>query len=193
MGKFDEYNINLKALETDSTEFKFQLGNLFFANIDAPEVQKGNLNVTVQVKRIAQTFELKFHCEGNVIVICDRCLDEMEQPIMTDDKLKVKFGEKYADGGDDIVIVPEEEGAINVAWFIYEFIALSIPMRHVHPAGKCNKSMTEHLKKHMVDSADDENFDSGEAENTNDTKENEEDKSIDPRWNDLKDLIDNNN
>jgi hypothetical protein len=33
MGKFDEYNINLKALETDSTEFKFQLGNLFLRTL----------------------------------------------------------------------------------------------------------------------------------------------------------------
>lgn len=38
-----------------------------------------------------------------------------------------------------MVIVPEEDGYINVAWFMYEFIALSIPMKHVHAPGNVIK------------------------------------------------------
>ncbi len=189
MGKFDEYNIDLKGLQADTTEFKFQLDNLFFTHIDAPEVQKGNIQATLIVAKKSHVFELSFHCEGYVIVQCDRCLDEMEQPVESNDKLKVKFGEKYADEGDDTVIVPVSEGAINVAWYLYEFIALAIPMKHVHPVGKCNKDMTSQLHKHLVTEVGSEEDNEGEEssdENSNDGQ------PTDPRWNDLKQLIDNN-
>lgn len=189
MGKFDAYNIDLKSLQADTAEYKFQLDNLFFANIDAPEVQKGNLQAVLKVVKKPQAYELSFHCEGYVIVQCDRCLDEMELPVTTDDKLKVKFGEEYADEGDDIVVVPESEGAINVSWFLYEFIALAIPMKHVHPVGKCNKEMSGQLKKHLVS---DGMSDEGNSEVEEDIAEEAGESPVDPRWNDLKQLIDNN-
>ncbi len=193
MGKFDEYNIDLKGLQADTSEFEFQLDSLFFTHIDAPEIQKGNIQAKLKVARKSQSFELTFHCEGYVIVQCDRCLDEMEQPITADDKLKVKFGEKYADEGDDIVIVPESEGAINVAWFLYEFIALAVPMKHVHPVGKCNKSMTGQLKKHLVTSDDDmSDEETGALEDEGGVEEESSEQPIDPRWEGLKKMIDNN-
>ncbi len=119
-------------------------------------------------------------------LMCDRCLDDMEQPVESTDRLKLKLGEEYAEI-DDLVIVPEEEGYINVAWFIYEFIALSIPMKHVHAPGKCNKDMVSKLSKHLRVSGDEEEDDfegSDELE--------EQPQPIDPRWNELKKILDNN-
>ena len=72
----------------------------------------------------------------------------MEIPVDIDDELKVKMGATFSDE-NDIVVVPEEDGYINVAWFIYEFIALSLPMKHVHAPGKCNKAMMGALSKHL--------------------------------------------
>lgn len=100
-------------------------------DIDGNEVQKGHVHVQLTVKKSLMAFELNFQIAGTVIIPCDRCLDDMELPIETQDKLIVKFGKEYAEESDEIVIVPEEEGTINVAWFIYEFIALAIPIKHV--------------------------------------------------------------
>ena len=170
---------------TDVCEYEYQLDNQFFADLDAPEVQKGLVNVSLKVRKTSGIYELCFHSEGKVIVTCDRCLDEMEQLIETDDKLKVKLGADFSEI-DDIVIVPEEEGYINVAWFIYEFIALSIPMKHVHAPGKCNKDMVSKLSKHLRVSGDDEE----EFEGMEDTVD--ESREIDPRWNELRKILDNN-
>ena len=173
-------------MQTDTAEYEYQLDNQFFADLDAPEVQKGLVNVSLKVRKTSGIYELCFHSEGKVIVTCDRCLDEMEQLIETDDKLKVKLGADFSEI-DDIVIVPEEDGYINVAWFIYEFIALSIPMKHVHAPGKCNKEMVDKLSKHLrtVNDEEDDDFeDMEEAE--------EEPREIDPRWNELKKILDNN-
>ena len=170
---------------TDTAEYQYQLDNDFFLDLDAPEVQKGQVNVTLKVRKTSGIYQLDFHTEGKVIVICDRCLDEMEQPIETEDRLKVKLGSEYSEV-DDMVVVPEEEGYINVAWFIYEFIALSIPMKHVHAPGKCNKDMESKLSKHLRVSADEED----EFENSDESEETSH--SIDPRWNELKKILDNN-
>ena len=171
---------------TDTAEYQYQLDNLFFAELDAPEVQKGKVNVTLKVRKTSAIYQLDFHTEGHVIVNCDRCLDEMEQPVETDDRMKVKLGAEFSEI-DDIVVVPEEDGYINVAWFIYEFIALSIPMKHVHAPGKCNKGMVSKLSKllRVVKEEEDDSFeDMVDAE--------EETREIDPRWNELKKILDNN-
>ena len=171
---------------TDAAEYKYQLDNQFFLDLDAPEVQKGQVNVTLKVRKTSGVYQLNFHTEGKVVVICDRCLDEMDQPIETEDQLKVKLGAEYSEM-EDIVVIPEEEGYINVAWFIYEFIALSIPMKHVHAPGKCNKDMVSKLSKHLRVSGDEEEDDfegSDESE--------EQPQPIDPRWNELKKILGNN-
>ena len=178
MGKFDKYKIDLKGMQTDSAKYEFVLDNLYFAHIDGPEVQKGKVNVTLTVKRTSRAFELSFQTDGIVWVPCDRCLDEMELQITSSDKLMVKFGHEYAE--------------INVAWFMYEFVALSIPMKHVHAPGKCNKAVTSKLSKHLKTDANedsDEVFDTG-GDDIVVAEEMEE--QIDPRWNELKKILDNN-
>ena len=171
---------------TDTAEYQYRLDDAFFLDLDAPEVQKGQVNVTLKVRKTSGVYQLDFHTEGEVVVICDRCLDEMEQPIETTDRLKVKLGAEYSEE-DDMVIVPEEEGYINVAWFIYEFIALSIPMKHVHAPGKCNKDMVSKLSKHLRVSGDEEDDDDFLEEDSSN-----EPQTIDPRWNELKKILDNN-
>ena len=77
MGKFDKYKIDLKGMQADSCKYEFVLDNLFFANIDGPEVQKGKVNVVLVVKKTSRAFELNFQTDGMVWVPCDRCLDDM--------------------------------------------------------------------------------------------------------------------
>ncbi|MBP6066076.1 DUF177 domain-containing protein [Bacteroides sp.] len=193
MGKFDKYKINLKGMQADLVTYEFALDNLYFSDIDAPEIQKGKVNVVLTVKNTTHAFEFTFQTDGVVWVPCDRCLDEMELPVTSTDKLMVKFGQTFAEEGDNLVIIPEDEGAINVAWFIYEFIALTIPMKHVHAPGKCNKAMTSKLSKHLRNDSNDEDGDESAYEpETGVTVEEDTEEHIDPRWNELKKILDNN-
>ena len=179
-------------MQADTVKYEFLLDNLFFSHIDAPEVQKGKVNVVLVVKRTARAFEFTFETEGVVMVPCDRCLDEMELSVVSSDKLMVKFGREFAEEGDNLIVIPEDEGEINVAWFIYEFIALTVPMKHVHAPGKCNKSMTSKLSKHLRTTADDDSEETFEVADE-DTNMNEDvEQEIDPRWNELKKILDNN-
>jgi uncharacterized metal-binding protein YceD (DUF177 family) len=167
--------------------YDFLLDNQFFANIDGEDIQKGKVNVQLTVTKAADTFDLSFRLTGTAVVPCNRCLDDMDYPIDTAERLIVKFGKDYSEESDEIVIIPESEGIINIAWFLYEFVVLAIPIKHVHAPGKCNKQMTAKLKKHTAKATDDN--DSFKMENTNGPDDDEEEESLsDSRWDALKDL-----
>lgn len=190
VGKFDAYIVPLKALTTGSHTFDYQLDNGFFTKIDSPEVRKGNIHATVVVKKTGSIFELSFDLDGVALIPCDRCLDDMEQPIACKEKLQVKLGKDFSEESE-VVIVPEVEGEINIAWFLYEFIVLTIPIKHVHLPGKCNKAMTSHLRKHTAHNIDETGEgEDEESDEKNDFTDNEE-SGNDPRWNKLKDIYDN--
>ncbi len=191
VGKFDQYKIVLKTLPGGTHTYEYLLDTDYFRKIDSPEVERGKVNATVTVKYNEGEYEIRFQLDGVIQIPCDRCLDDMDWPISQKSRLVVKLGKTYSEESDEIIVIPEDEGEINLAWFLYEFIALSIPVKHVHAPGKCNKLMSTKLKKHMVRSGDDE----GETDNTfaeADEDLSEEPEQTDSRWDDLKQLIDNN-
>ena len=168
--------------------FEYKLDNIFFSNIGSDDIQKGKLTANLTVKKIPMMFELNFQIEGTVVIPCDRCLDDMDFAVETNNRLIVKLGKEYAEESDEIIIIPEEEGEINLAWFLYEFIVLTIPIKHVHAPGKCNKTMTSKLKKHSPKGNGDDNDDFSEETDDDVIVSGEED-STDPRWDALKSLI----
>ena len=137
------------------------------------------VDVNITLKRKGSLFELDFTLNGEVFVPCDRCLDDITMDVDTKNRLIVKFGKEYSEESDEIVIIPEEDGEINIVWFLYEFIALSLPMKKVHPQGECNKAMSSKLKKYKTVDPED-----GDAEDTDDDLE--DDSEPDPRWDSLK-------
>lgn len=184
MGNLDSYNIQLKAMEVGKSIFEYHLDSEFFAMI-GEEIQKGDINCKVTVTKSAKQSELKFELEGTVVVDCDRCLDEMNQPIKTDGRLVVRLGKEFKDDGDEVVIIPEEQGFINISWFLYEFVELAIPIKHVHPFGQCNKGMAKKLSEHLAVDANDEDFDANVDQEEEST---DSEGPIDPRWEALKQL-----
>ena len=147
--------IDLKALKEENTFLEFNLDNDYFEALDGAELKKGSLHVSVSIRKATGFFEFRFHTAGTVIITCDRCLDEMEQPVETDNRLIVKLGSDYSEE-DDLVVIPENEGILDMTWFIYEFVALVIPIRHVHAPGKCNPAMTKALEELSADRSSDE-------------------------------------
>jgi uncharacterized metal-binding protein YceD (DUF177 family) len=200
--KVKTYRIDLKNLAPGAMyRFDYVLGNDFFERVDGSEIRQGNLRVSLSVVHASSAFELVFQIDGIVTVTCDRCLDDMEVHVATENRLLVTFGETYEEVTDEHIVVSEDEGFINVAWYMYEFIALAIPVKHVHEAGGCNEMMTLKLKELCVDEiGEDEDFfreedDSGEMNGSGDETEPVSEKSnkpADPRWDALRNLIGDN-
>ena len=171
MNSLESLKIDLKGLKDEETSLEFTLDDTYLEALDGADVKKGSLHVSVSIRKATGFFEFNFHTDGEIVIPCDRCLDDMTLPVDTDNCLIVKLGSVYSEE-DDVIVVPENEGILDMAWLIYEFVALVIPIRHVHAPGKCNPAMTQALEELSSDRSSDE----------------ESSQPIDPRWAKLKDL-----
>ncbi|MBE6312662.1 MAG: DUF177 domain-containing protein [Bacteroidales bacterium] len=184
MKELVDYIVSLKEIGSEVETFSCHLGDDFFAQMKNDEVSRGNVAGEVKVKRLGEeSFELAFSAKGEIIIPCNRCLGDMSLPVSIEETMLVKFGKEFSENeADDSVIVPEDEGTINVGWFIFEFIVLGIPITHVHPKGACDEETYNRLKQVMVlkeDESSDEEF-----EEIADERE----KPMDARWSELEKL-----
>ncbi len=182
MGNVDrlkDYNISFKGLKNGLHKFEYQIGASFFGLFENPLVENGRLNAIVTLDKSQNLLVAGFEISGVVNTICDNCLAPVEIPVDCSDKLYFNFGHEYAEQSEEIIVLSYEEHQINVAQWLYEFIIVSLPIRHVHPNdenGKptCNAQMIDKLDEYLV------------SEET--ILEKKEDSS-DPRWDALKKLI----
>ena len=139
MEKGNEFLIPVSGLALGVHDFRFEIKDDFFADLDYSEVKQGTVTVDLHVVREEQMMTLTFHLEGAVCVPCDRCGDEFNIPIQSNQVFYIKLGaEEVEEESDDVVVVPAEEHAYDLRSLIYEYIILSIPIHRVHPEGGCN-------------------------------------------------------
>lgn len=178
MNQFNKYRIVYQGLSEGLHEFEFEIDDLFFEGLEYSDIKKGNLIAKVLVNKKTTFLELDFEINGFVEISCDRCLDEYNQQIDYEGKLFVKFTEQEDDLDDNVICLSPSEHELDISHYIYESINLSIPLKRVHPVDEngeetCNPEMLEKLNNYIIDEPTDEN--------------------IDPRWDDLRNLMENNN
>ena len=172
MNSLESLKIDLKSLDTDDLNITCQLDDDFFKAAESDEVKGGNMQLSISAhKSVSGLYEINFHANGTVTVPCDLCLDDMELPVETDNRLLAKLGEEYSED-DDTVTVDKDDAVLDASWFVYESIALCIPIKHEHAPGKCDPAMIKALEEHSA------------------TRSSDEDKetAVDPRWSELEKL-----
>lgn len=184
--RWKDYSIAFKGLKEGDHFFEYNLGDAFFGLFEQPQVETGDLKVKVRLIKTTRMLELEFTIDGIARAVCDRCLGPVDVPLYYEGTIYVNFGESFDEPTEEIVVLPYESHTINVAQYIYEFIVVSMPIRHVHPDKEdgspgCDPEMLDQLKNYIID----ENEETG--------SENTDEESIDPRWEELKKLIDKNN
>ena len=111
-------------------------------------------------------------------------LGELKIPVETDERIFVKFGNAYSEESDELIIIPDSDGKYNIAWLMYEFIEMTLPMSRTHADGGCDEAMMTIYHRYSVDSC-------GEGAAHDGIKKGEN-KGFDPRWAALKNILDNN-
>lgn len=183
----DTYKIDLLSSGLGGKTFEYDLSDDFFAEMEGL-VQRGSIHTTVACLSAGSVYKFQIHSVGTIIVPCDRCLSDLELRIETTDDLNVKLGDEYADEGD-CVVVPEAEGYLDLAQFIYEFIALSMPLTCCHEPGKCDDAMMQELSRHQSTRsgiADDGQADSANGDVQDESMGEDSDEPVDSRWAALK-------
>lgn len=148
MEKRSRFVINLRDQQAEVADYQWTLDDEFFdersgkaghsRQADGTEALRGKVEATLEVRRTSGGYELKFGFRGTLTLPCDRCLADMQQPVEAEWVLRAKLGDEYDDDGE-LVTVPYAEGTLDVAWHLYEFVVLAIPLRHVHADGECEE------------------------------------------------------
>ncbi len=150
MGKFTQYKVQLAGLSDGHYEQDFVIDTEFFKNMENPDVLTSDVKVHLDMEKKHDAYDCTFHCKGKLTIPCDRCLDPLDHEIDTTYHIIVKYGEEYDDGADDVLVIPYANTYLNVSYLLNDTLLLTIPMRHVHPAGKCNRAMAAALNRHSA-------------------------------------------
>ena len=169
------YAIPLSGLKEGRHIIDFEIGKEFFELFQESEVKEGSLIANIEMDKRSSHLDLLVRISGNVSICCDRCLEMFLQPIVCENRLLVKFGKNIEDSDPDILSLPVDEHELDIQQQIYEFIHLALPIKRVHGDDEkgnstCDPVMLEKLKALSI----------------------EEEKITDPRWDELKKLMNDN-
>ena len=174
------YDINIVGLDKKRYEYDFTSDDTFFAALEQELIKKGNVQTHVILDKSETMIRLDFHIVGTVEQICDRSLDEYDEPVDTQQSMLLKFGDHNEELSDEIELIERNTATINVARYIFEFISLSLPMKHLHPRFRDEDDEDDEQNGKLI-------YRSGPE-----TEEGSDDQSdIDPRWAALRKLNDN--
>ena len=169
-------------------EIDFEIGNEFFQHFEDNELlDEGHLTVRVLLNKGANLIEMDFLIAGEVKLTCDRSLEEYYEPLELNEKIIFKYGTEEQEISEDVSMITRDTPKINVAQFIYEFVLLGLPAKRIHPDHRTEMDEDDYEGEGMYAYIDGDTFED-DAEESESTPEQKEEKSTDPRWELLKKL-----
>lgn len=167
MGQNDDRIVRFSGIKPGVYTYEMLLDDTFFESFENEEILGGKVHFDVKMERNERVTMLTFSFEGEVRTICDRCLKEMTVSVSGEERLNVRFSDSETTDDEQVVILPEETHELDLTPWLYEYVAVRLPLQHTHPDGECDPEMV----KYLVD----------------ETHPHDDD-YIDPRWEALKEL-----
>jgi uncharacterized metal-binding protein YceD (DUF177 family) len=128
-----QYDIDIYGLKDKQYVYDFESGSEFFEELEQDLIENGRFKTHLTLDKSATMMILNFHIVGAVELVCDRSLEVFEEPIDIQERLILKFDDHDEQLADDIELIRHEAVRINIANYIFEFIALTLPMKKLHP------------------------------------------------------------
>jgi uncharacterized protein len=188
----DKYTIDIFRLNNKVHEYDFEVGDEFFEHFEGSYISKGDLKVQVVLDKSDTMLTASFIINGTVELTCDRSLEKFDEPVNIKDRVIFKFGDEDREISDEIFMISRNTQRLALAQHIYDFILLSLPMKKLHPrlrdedASFDEGDMVEGVL--IYTSPVDTTTPDADPESDDQQSDN-----IDPRWNILKNLKNNNN
>ena len=169
MSKKDDRVICFTGLKSGVYKYDFLLDDAFFEAFKNEEIKGGKVNFDVKMERTEHVLLFTFSFDGEVTTTCDRCLEEMTVRVSGEEHLNVRFSDTEESDDEETAILPESANEIDLTPWMYEYVAVRMPLQHAHPEGDCNPEMV----KYIAVENEEQRVESGET---------------DPRWDALKEL-----
>lgn len=178
MSVLDQYKIDLIGLKNQEYDFEFVIQDAFFQAMETDLLEKAHVHTNLHIRKSELMVQMDIQMKGTIELICDRSLEPFDYPIDITERLILQFGDKDETLDDDLEIISRNANYISLAQYFYEYIAMEIPFKKLHPkfADEIDEDEDADVKLIYTSSTD-------EAE--------EDEKPIDDRWEALKKLSKN--
>lgn len=152
-----EFEIAFVGLKPGIHEYNYSVDSRFFEKFENSELQNAKVDVKLKLDKKSGIFLLHFDINGYVNVPCDRCGEEFDLTLWDEFDLVVKIIDDdlvQAKSLEDaeVAYIGRSESLLDVSFWIYEFIVLSVPMQHIHPDdndgnSSCNADVLKILER----------------------------------------------
>ena len=162
MSSSNQFLLKFVGLKDGDHKFEYQLDNNFFITHGYLDFNSCNINVKVQLIKKVTVLELTIIGDGITNINCTLSNESFDYSINSKMKVLVKFGEKYDDSNDELIILPHGSHTIELDQLLYEMIVLSMPIRNVHPGiedGSLKSDILNRLKDFDINKEKSSNFD----------------------------------
>jgi uncharacterized metal-binding protein YceD (DUF177 family) len=164
-----EFNIRFRGLSVGFHDYNWKIHKEFFDALENTDIEDSDLVVELNLEKQDRMMIFNFSITGELKVLCDRCLDELNIPVALKETFYIKFGSVRVEESEDVLVIPESEYQFDVSLLINEYVTLSLPFKKVHTPDAegnygCNEQVIKRLQELSVN------------------------KMIDPRWEKLKNI-----
>ena len=175
MEKLTAFDIQIYKLSNKLHEYEYTVDDSFFSKFEGEIVESCNFSIKIALDKRENIIEANIFFNGYINLVCDRSLKDFKQTTVLVKKVLFKYGEEEAELKEDVFVITKNTQTINLAHFIYETIALEVPLKKIHP---------DEMR---------EDEDTDEYIYIDDSVESEDDdEAADPRWEALKNLKNEN-
>lgn len=171
------YTVNIVGLANKVHHFDFEMGNDFFERYGSGLISEGSLTAEVTLDKHETFIDAMFSIRGVVKLVCDRSLESFDESMSTERKLVFKYGDADEELSDEIVMIQRNAESLELGQYIFEFIALALPMKKLHPRFREEEDADDGSEGKLIYTSKS----SGSEDETDGD-------SIDPRWEKLKKL-----
>nr|WP_231403021.1 DUF177 domain-containing protein [Hymenobacter guriensis] len=158
--------------------FAFELDRAFFEQFEQQLIPDGQLHADVTLHKTDRLLTLDFDITGTVRLVCDRSLDEYDQPLDVHEQLLVRYGDRELELDDNVLQITQDTQTLPIAQHLFDYIGLALPMKKLHPRFQNEPDENPDSETKLIFTTRQE----GDADDDDDND------GIDPRWNALRNL-----
>ncbi|MFN3839628.1 MAG: YceD family protein [Cyclobacteriaceae bacterium] len=129
----DPYSVHIQGLSYIIHHFHYDLDDAFFKQYGQGVLSQGAFQADVTLDKRETFIEATFQIQGNARLVCDRSLDEYDQPMRINRKIIFKFGDENKEISDDLLMIHRNTDTLKLGHYLFEFIGLELPMKKLHP------------------------------------------------------------
>lgn len=142
--------IQFSGLKSGVYNYDYTLDDSFFSSYKNEKILGGRVVFEVKMEKNDRLMMFFFKYTGTVKTTCDRCLEDLQWPVQGEQTLCVKLSDDESSDDENVAILPESAFKIDLAQWMYEYVAVAMPIQCLHPDDAdgrptCNPEMMEYL------------------------------------------------